>query len=69
MSPPADTPYLDPMQLVDELSMIYTTCLMCFATFSYRRSALWTTALGLGLAALSWFITVCSVEAPSDVTR
>lgn len=26
------------MQLVDELSMIYTTCLMCFATFSYGQS-------------------------------
>lgn len=28
----------DPWQLVDELSMIYTTCLMFFATFGYNKS-------------------------------
>ena len=27
------------MQLVDELSMIYTTCVMCYATFSYSKAA------------------------------
>lgn len=46
-----------PMQLVDELSMIYTTCLMCFATFSYRRSRLFSGLLGIALVGLAWFIT------------
>ncbi|KAI0124632.1 alkaline phytoceramidase-like protein [Xylariales sp. AK1849] len=46
-----------PMQLVDELSMIYATCLMCFATFSYARSTSFSLMLGLGLVGLSWFIT------------
>ncbi|KAF2740007.1 alkaline ceramidase-like protein [Polyplosphaeria fusca] len=47
-----------PMQLVDELSMIYTTCLMAFATFSYGRSKSFTVTLGFLLLALSLFITV-----------
>lgn len=47
----------DPMQLVDELSMIYTTCLMCYATFSYSKSRLFAIFLGLGLASLALFIT------------
>ncbi|KAH6664140.1 hypothetical protein VD0002_g3927 [Verticillium dahliae] len=46
-----------PMQLVDELSMIYTTCVMCFATFTYRRSNLFSAFLGLALIALAAFIT------------
>lgn len=46
-----------PMQLVDELSMIYTTCLMCFATFSYGRSRPFSAILGGGLLGLAWFIT------------
>ncbi|KAI1840500.1 hypothetical protein JX265_008603 [Neoarthrinium moseri] len=46
-----------PMQLVDELSMIYTTCLMCYATFSYGRSTPFSAALGVGLSGLAWFIT------------
>ena len=48
----------DPMQLVDELSMIYTTCLMCYATFSYAKSRSFSVLLGLGLASLALFITV-----------
>lgn len=48
------------MQLVDELSMIYTTCVMCFATFTYRRSNLFSAFLGLALIALAAFITVQS---------
>jgi dihydroceramidase len=51
-------PPLDPMQLVDELSMIYTTCFMCFATFSYARSTSFSVILGAGLVGLAWFITV-----------
>ena len=47
----------DPMQLVDELSMIYTTCLMCYATFSYSRSRKSNERLASGLIALAIFIT------------
>lgn len=49
--------HTDPMQLIDELSMIYTTCLMCYATFSYARSRPFSIVLGLGLASLALFIT------------
>lgn len=45
------------MQLVDELSMIYTTCLMCYASFSYSRSPQFCLVLGLGLGSLALFIT------------
>lgn len=45
------------MQLVDELSMIYTTCIMCYATFSYRRSPVFSQILALALAGLAAFIT------------
>ncbi|KAF2638153.1 alkaline ceramidase-like protein [Massarina eburnea CBS 473.64] len=47
-----------PMQLVDELSMIYTTCLMNYATFSFNRSLRFRTILGLSLASLALFITL-----------
>ncbi|KAI1962505.1 alkaline ceramidase ydc1 [Ophidiomyces ophidiicola] len=46
-----------PMQLVDELSMIYTTCLMCYATFSFSKSTRSRSILGLSLLGLSVFIT------------
>lgn len=46
------------MQLVDELNMIYTTCLMCYATFSYARSATFRVALAIHLVALALGITV-----------
>lgn len=45
------------MQLVDELSMIYTTCLMNYATFSYGKSRLYSVILAIGLISLSVFIT------------
>lgn len=48
----------DPMQLVDELSMIYTTCLMCFATFAYGKSPRYSTFLGIGLVSLALFVTL-----------
>ncbi|KDN60355.1 putative alkaline phytoceramidase [Colletotrichum sublineola] len=47
-----------PMQLIDELSMIYTTCLMVFATFSFSKSLEFAGLLGSGLALLAGFITV-----------
>jgi dihydroceramidase len=46
-----------PMQLVDELSMIYTTCLMFWATFEHKRAQPFPTLLGIGLAGLAIFIT------------
>ncbi|EEA20385.1 alkaline ceramidase ydc1 [Talaromyces marneffei ATCC 18224] len=47
-----------PMQLVDELSMIYTTCLMCYASFSYSRSSSTKIFLAVTLAGLAVFITL-----------
>lgn len=49
---------VDPWQLVDELSMIYTTCLMCYATFSYSKSRLFSQVLALSLVSLDIFITL-----------
>ncbi|KAI4726838.1 alkaline ceramidase-like protein [Aureobasidium sp. EXF-10728] len=46
-----------PMQLVDELSMIYTTCLMFYATFSHKQTRNFRIFLGLFLVSLSVFIT------------
>ncbi|KAJ5415761.1 hypothetical protein N7465_004456 [Penicillium sp. CMV-2018d] len=47
-----------PMQLVDELSMIYTTCLMAYASFSYSRTTAVRVCLGLSLTGLAVFITL-----------
>ena len=47
-----------PMQLVDELSMIYTTCLMCYATFSYARSPRFRFILATSLVLLAVSITL-----------
>lgn len=46
------------MQLVDELSMIYTTCLIAYASFSYRRSTGVRVVLAVSLASLAIFITL-----------
>jgi dihydroceramidase len=51
------------MQLADELPMIYTVCIMAFATFSYKRPAKVQVLIALGLIALSAFITVCGNHA------
>ncbi|KAJ6084023.1 hypothetical protein N7486_010823 [Penicillium sp. IBT 16267x] len=51
-------PRKNPMQLVDELSMIYTTCLMAYASFSYTRSLGVRVVLALSLTFLSVFITL-----------
>lgn len=45
------------MQLVDELSMIYTTCLSCYASFSYKKSRLYSFLVGFFLLSLAIFIT------------
>jgi dihydroceramidase len=54
-----ETNLSDPMQLVDELSMIYTACLMCYATFSFSQSKTVRRVLGTSLLSLAVFITVC----------
>lgn len=46
------------MQLVDELSMIYTTCLMFYATFSYGKSRKYSIGLAVFLVSLDVFITL-----------
>lgn len=46
------------MQLVDELSMIYTTCLMMYASFSFSISRAFSILLGVSLLGLAGFITV-----------
>lgn len=45
------------MQLVDELSMIYTTCLMFYATFSHNQKPPVPLILALFLVSLCIFIT------------
>lgn len=45
------------MQLVDELSMIYTTCLMFYATFSHKQKPPIPLLLAIFLISLSIFIT------------
>lgn len=47
-----------PMQLVDELSMIYTTCIPCYASFAHRKSPQVSAMLALTLVSLALFITV-----------
>lgn len=49
---------IDPMQLVDELSMIYSTCLMSYAAFSFLKSQQFRIFLGMGLVSLAVFITL-----------
>lgn len=49
---------VDWMQLADELSMIYTTFFMMYATFSYGRPPIFRVLLSIGLAATAWYITV-----------
>lgn len=46
------------MQLVDELSMIYTTCLMAHATFGFGRSKGFQTVLGMGLVTFAVGVSV-----------
>lgn len=54
------------MQLVDELSMIYTTCLMMYASFAYSRSRAFSVVLGVSLLALAGSITVSGPKARSS---
>jgi dihydroceramidase len=52
------TSLTDPWQLVDELNMIYTTCLMIYAGLSYSQSTSFRILLASSLIGLSVFITV-----------
>ena len=47
-----------PWQLVDELNMIYTTCLMAYTSLSYSRPTIQQVALGVFLVLLCLFITL-----------
>ncbi|OJJ46962.1 hypothetical protein ASPZODRAFT_1863333 [Penicilliopsis zonata CBS 506.65] len=46
-----------PMQLLDELSMIYTACVLFYAVFSRGRSTLSAVVIGVSITALAAFIT------------
>jgi len=48
------------MQLADELPMIYTVCIMGFATFAYKRPARVRILIAAALIGLAVFITVRS---------
>lgn len=56
--PRADPALTDSMQLADELPMIYTTCIMAYATFAYSSSRRSSLLIGFSLAGLAIFITV-----------
>lgn len=45
------------MQLADELPMIYTTCIMVFATFGYGKSSSMRKLIGFGIVSLAAWIT------------
>ena len=47
-----------PCQLVDELNMIYTTCLMIYAGLSYAQSTMFRVCLAISLSALCAGITI-----------
>lgn len=49
---------IDWMQLFDELSMIYTTCVLFFAVFSHGRSTAGQSLLALFVIGLAVFITL-----------
>jgi dihydroceramidase len=46
-----------PMQLLDELSMIYTTCILFFATFEFGMTPRSKVFLALGVASIAIFVT------------
>ncbi|KAK3902726.1 ceramidase-domain-containing protein [Staphylotrichum tortipilum] len=55
------------MQLADELPMIYTVCIMAYATFSYGRNARTQVLIAAGLVGLAVFITVYYLYAKDPV--
>ncbi|KAL2146266.1 hypothetical protein VTI28DRAFT_4562 [Corynascus sepedonium] len=55
------------MQLADELPMIYTVCIMGFATFAYKRPARVRILIAAALIGLAVFITVYYLYAKDPV--
>ncbi|KAK4170173.1 ceramidase-domain-containing protein [Cladorrhinum sp. PSN259] len=55
------------MQLADELPMIYTVCIMSFATFSYNRQLRTQILIAVGLTGLAAFITIYYLYAKNPV--
>ncbi|SPQ19336.1 c804d4db-4c73-4ac4-840f-b0914149d89c [Thermothielavioides terrestris] len=55
------------MQLADELPMIYTVCIMAFATFSYRKSVAVQVLVAAAMAGVAVFITVYYLYAKDPV--
>ncbi|KAK3330867.1 ceramidase [Apodospora peruviana] len=55
------------MQLADELPMIYTVCVMCFAAYSFQRSLKAQIVIGIGLLATAVWITVYYLNAKNPV--
>ncbi|KAK4457414.1 alkaline ceramidase 3 [Cladorrhinum samala] len=55
------------MQLADELPMIYTVCIMAYATFSYRRPLRIQILIAVGLVGLASFITIYYLYAKDPV--
>ncbi|KAL1840742.1 hypothetical protein VTJ49DRAFT_182 [Mycothermus thermophilus] len=55
------------MQLADELPMIYTVCIMAFATFGYKRAPKVQALIATGLVGLAVFITVYYLYAQDPV--
>ncbi len=55
---PSNALVIDEMQLADELPMIYTVCILAYATFSYKRPVKVQILVGAALIGLAVFITV-----------
>ena len=59
---------LDSMQLADELPMIYTVCIMGYATFSYRKSGPVQVLVALIMVAIAGGITVRNPAPPPPLS-
>lgn len=57
----------DSMQLADELPMIYTTCIVAYASFSYARPKGTQILVGIGLLGLASWITVYYLSSQNPV--
>ncbi|PSR91935.1 ceramidase [Coniella lustricola] len=55
------------MQLADELPMIYTTCVVAYATFSYGQPRATRLLVALGLVALASWITIYYLSSQNPV--
>ncbi|KAL1883867.1 hypothetical protein VTK73DRAFT_7655 [Phialemonium thermophilum] len=55
------------MQLADELPMIYTTCIMAYASLTYAKSVRFSIMTAAGLIFLAWSITAYYLYAKDPV--